>query len=409
MNDSWGLVKLSEVCNLQNGFAFKSKDYVKSSNTMNFRMSQIRPGGGIDLDNNPKYLPDDYAEIYKDYLLKDGDIVIAMTDMAAETKILGVPTIIKRDNRKLLLNQRVGKLYDIKQKMIYLPFLRYILTSPQINSYYKSLGRGGLQINIGKKDILKAKIPLPPLPEQKHIVAILDEAFAGIEKACVNTENNIKNSAELYESYFDNVFKNKQDCVMKDIGEICELMTGGTPKTTVKEYFVNGDINWIVSGDIHKKEILDCDKKITKLGLENSNAKYLPENSVLIALNGQGKTRGTVAMLKVKATCNQSIVSIFPNDMKTLNPKYLYHYLNGRYKYIRSLTGDKDRRGLNMPLIRKIKLPLTSIKNQNKIINNLDELSGHVKNLESIYKQKQAKLIELKRSILQIAFAGELH
>lgn len=104
MRNGWAIKKLSEICDLQNGFAFKSSDYIDFSNTMNFRMSQIRPGGYIDLNNNPKYLPDSFCTKYKDYLLKDGDVVIAMTDLATETKILGVPTLIIKDERQLLLN-----------------------------------------------------------------------------------------------------------------------------------------------------------------------------------------------------------------------------------------------------------------------------------------------------------------
>ena len=70
----------------------------------------------------------------------------------------------------------------------------------------------------------------------------------------------------------------------------------------------------MVSGDIHSEEIFDCDGRITQEGLESSNAKLLPKDSVMIALNGQGKTRGTVAVLRFEATCNQSLVSILPND-----------------------------------------------------------------------------------------------
>ena len=110
------------------------------------------------------------------------------------------------------------------------------------------------------------------------------------------------------------------------IGDICDLMTGGTPSRKVPEYFDNGEIKWLVSGDINQKEIFDCDGRITEEGLNNSSAKFLPENSVLIALNGQGKTRGTVAMLKTKATCNQSLVSIFPKSGVNLNTKYLYYF-----------------------------------------------------------------------------------
>jgi type I restriction enzyme S subunit len=172
--NSVGGIMLKEICDLQNGFAFKSADYISSSSTMLFRMSQIRPDGRIDLDNNPRYLPDAYFEKYKEYTLSDGDIVIAMTDMATETKILGVPTLIKKDHRNLLLNQRVGRFINIDLDRVHVPYLRYILTSSQINLYYKSLGHGGVQINIGKPDILNARIPLPDIHTQKSAATLLD-------------------------------------------------------------------------------------------------------------------------------------------------------------------------------------------------------------------------------------------
>ena len=146
---------------------------------------------------------------------------------------------------------------------------------------------------------------------------------------------------------------------IKSLGETCTLATGGTPSRAKPEYFENGTIKWLVSGDIHQKEIYNCNGKISELGLQNSNARYLPENSVMIALNGQGKTRGSVSLLRTKATCNQSLVSICPNNTSELIPEFLYVNLHGRYEEIRKMTGDdgNDRRGLNMPLIRSIKIP----------------------------------------------------
>ena len=138
----WEIKRLGEVCDLQNGVAFKSKDYVEFSKTLVFRMSQIRPGGILDLNHNSKYLPDEFNEIYKDYKLKEADVVIAMTDMAAETRILGVPTYFKSDGRNYLLNQRVGRLFNINNEKINIHFLRYVLTAPIINRYYKSFGKG---------------------------------------------------------------------------------------------------------------------------------------------------------------------------------------------------------------------------------------------------------------------------
>jgi type I restriction enzyme S subunit len=160
----------------------------------------------------------------------------------------------------------------------------------------------------------------------------------------------------------------------KKIGEVCDLATGGTPSRTKPEYF-GGDIKWLVSGDIHHREIFNCEGRITKAGMKNSNAKLLPVNSVMIALNGQGKTRGTVALLRTPATCNQSMVSITPKLSSGLLPEFLYANLHGRYEEIRRMTSDddKDRRGLNMGLIRSIEIPIAPPSEQERIVSILDK------------------------------------
>ncbi|WP_417228312.1 restriction endonuclease subunit S [Amphritea sp.] len=181
------------------------------------------------------------------------------------------------------------------------------------------------------------------------------------------------------------------------VGDVCSLMTGGTPKTKVPEYYEGGDIPWIVSGDIHKGEIFDCEKKITSLAIENSNARYLPKNSVLIALNGQGKTRGTVALLRIEnATCNQSIVSINPNRNDELFSDYLFYYLKSIYQQIRNITGDKDRAGLNMPLIREIEIPLPPLAEQKRIAAILDKADA--------LRRKRQQAIDLADQFLRSVF-----
>lgn len=203
MREDLHKIKVGDICDLKNGFAFKSKDYIGFSNTMNFRMSQIRPGGKVNLDHNPTYLPDNYTTVYSDYLLKDGDVVIAMTDMASDTKILGVPTLVKKDDRNLLLNQRVGKFIDLKVDIIHIPYLRYIITSPQIYAYYKKLGKGGMQINLGKNDVLNAEFTLAPLPEQRAIVAKIEELFSSLDQGI----SDLKKAQEQLKVYRQAVLK----------------------------------------------------------------------------------------------------------------------------------------------------------------------------------------------------------
>jgi len=175
-------VELGEVCDLQNGYAFKSSDYINNSDTLNIRMSNIRPDSGFDADYNKKYLPDTYGNKYTEYKLEDGDVIIAMTDMASDPKILGVPTIVRKPKDKVfLLNQRVGKLFNFDLSKVFIPYLKFALATNEVKNYYKGLGGGGLQINIGKRDILSAKIPLPSLEIQKQLVAEMEEQEKIIE------------------------------------------------------------------------------------------------------------------------------------------------------------------------------------------------------------------------------------
>ena len=167
---------------------------------------------------------------------------------------------------------------------------------------------------------------------------------------------------------------------MVRLGDACSFMTGGTPKSTINEYYQNGTVPWLVSGDIHRAEITDCDGRITERGVQESNAKFLPENSVLIALNGQGKTRGTVALLRMaRATCNQSLVSIDPLPESALKADFLFYVLRGMYERIRTLTGDNERSGLNIPILKTIEIPIPPLDEQMRIV---AELDGHRKVIE---------------------------
>jgi restriction endonuclease S subunit len=165
---AWRFARLGEVCDLLNGVAFKSTDYVEQSNTLNCRMSNIRPSGEFDSEYNPKYLPDKFAEKYKDHILKDGDVIIAMTDMATEPKILGVPTTVISNGKTFLLNQRVGKLTIESPESLLFPFLNRLLFQPYVKRYYQRFAGGGVQINLGKSDLLSVGIILPPLSLQQE-------------------------------------------------------------------------------------------------------------------------------------------------------------------------------------------------------------------------------------------------
>ena len=225
------------------------------------------------------------------------------------------------------------------------------------NCDLSSVISGSAQPQITRESIKHYKIPLPPFSIQEEIVAEV-ESYQKIIDGARQVVENYKPRIDI-----------DPEWEMMELGDVCKLYTGGTPRSTVKQFYEGGDIKWLVSGDIHKEEIFDCEGRITEDGLQSSNARYLPINSVLIALNGQGKTRGSVAMLRVKATCNQSIVAIDPIDKGKLLPEFLYLQLKSKYQEIRNITGDNQRSGLNMPIIRSIKIYLPEISVQTMLVN----------------------------------------
>jgi type I restriction enzyme, S subunit len=397
---AWEIKKLGDVCGFQNGFAFKSKLFTSEGLPV-LRISNIQHDK-ISYKRLTFFKKESYNLNFEPYKVNEGDLVIAMS--GATTGKIAIS-----DSKEIFyLNQRVGK-FQPKDKL-YKKYLYYFLTT-QIKENLR-ISQGSAQPNLSTTQIKNFKIPLPPLQIQKKIAKNLDESFEKISKAMEHAERNLKNSKEVFESYLQNVFEKKgEGWEEKKIGEICDLMTGGTPSRAKKDYFDGGKINWLVSGDVNMKEITYCNGKITNEGLKNSNAKYLPVNSIVIALNGQGKTRGKVAMLRVKATCNQSLVSIISKNPKQVLTEYIYHNLNYRYNEIRKITGDSgnDRRGLNMPLLRNINISYPKKpEEQKRFILKFKEFFEHTQKLGQIYTKKLEDLEELKKSILQKAFKGEL-
>jgi len=149
------------------------------------------------------------------------------------------------------------------------------------------------------------------------------------------------------------------------VGDVCDVLTGGTPKRSVADYW-NGDIPWMSSGEINQGVVRSVAEFITPLGMANSNARLLPPGTVMMALNGQGKTRGKVAILEIETTCNQSLAGMVA-DGKRLLPTYLFYSLDAQYQAIRNITGDDARNGLNLGILRGLSIDLPPLDEQRRI------------------------------------------
>lgn len=158
------------------------------------------------------------------------------------------------------------------------------------------------------------------------------------------------------------------------MAKVCKkIYSGGTPKTGHSEYWQDGDIPWMSSGEVNMGTVYSTEKYITESGLKNSSAKWVPPNSVVIALAGQGKTRGTVARTRIDLTTNQSLAALVI-DQEQANPDFIFHFLKTQYQNLRKVSsGDGTRGGLNLKMIGDYKVPVPSLSEQNRIVTILDK------------------------------------
>ena len=166
---------------------------------------------------------------------------------------------------------------------------------------------------------------------------------------------------------FGSVDDNLKSYDIKKVGDFAECFAGATPSTKIPSYWDDGNIPWMSSGEVHKGRIQDTDAKITQQGYDGCSTKMVPIHSIVVALAGQGKTRGTVAINEIELCTNQSLCAIVPNE--EINYEYLFHNLRGRYKELRSMSGDVDGRGgLNLKHIQSIKVIVPPMSEQMKFV-----------------------------------------
>ncbi|MEP1554968.1 MAG: restriction endonuclease subunit S [Paraglaciecola sp.] len=137
-----------------------------------------------------------------------------------------------------------------------------------------------------------------------------------------------------------------------------KIYSGGTPNTKKIEYWENGSVPWMSSGEVNLKIIYKTEKKISSIGLKNSSAKLVPKNSIVMALAGQGKTRGKVARTRIDLTTNQSLAAI-TFDEKKINTDYIFHFLETQYGSLRKISsGNSGRGGINLQMISNYIAPI---------------------------------------------------
>lgn len=166
------------------------------------------------------------------------------------------------------------------------------------------------------------------------------------------------------------------------LGDVCKLITGATPSKKLSSYWNDGTIPWMSSGEVSLKRVWSTEAKITQLAYDKTSTTLVPPHSIVIALAGQGKTRGKVAITEIELCTNQSLCSIVCSN--ELDYKFLYYYLDGKYEELRSISnGDGSRGGLSLKILSPYKIPVPPLDVQREIVRILDDFTEQTEQLKA--------------------------
>ena len=295
----------------------------------------------------------------------------------------------------------------------------------------------------------KIKVKIPSLPEQEKIVAKIEELFSELDNG-VETLKKTKQQLAVYrqavlkeafegnytldyrknmcDSTAENDFKSIKipNPIYKDtsgdeneiklslppewikvrMGDVFTVEVGSTPSRRIPEYW-NGDIPWVSSGEVHFNSIFETEECITQNGLDHASTNVHPIGTIMLAMIGEGKTRGQAAILNNPAAHNQNTAAILVSQTPC-QPKYIYYFLQMNYENTRRVGSGNNQKALNKERVRALRFPFASFEEQKIIV---EEIESRFSVCESIEKTVDTALQQaeaMRQSILKKAFEGDL-
>ena len=399
MKKGWELKKIGDVCEIGDGN--HGGNYPKKSDMRDFGVPFIR---SVNLLNGEvssediKYISEEKHKSLNKGHLKTGDVLFTNRGDIGKCAIVGSAFDDANLNSQIAFFRCSSSLYN--------RYLYYFLQSPSLQNHLFTTKTGAAlqQFPIGL--IVKIEISIPSLPEQQRIVSVLDEAFASIAQAKSNAERNLVNARELFEIFAQSIFENKGEGWDENkLNEVCELKSGTTISTSLERN--KGDVLYTKIADMNLPENLveiHTSSRFVNRDEINQN-QIIPEGAIIFPKRG-----GAIATNKKRKIIKPTIVdlntmAIIPS--KKIDKDFLFYWFQ--------LFDLKDiSNGANIPQINnysfdEIYIPYPkSLAEQRAIVRRLGALSAETGRLEEIYQQKIESLEELKKSVLQKAFRGEL-
>jgi len=258
-------------------------------------------------------------------------------------------------------------------------------------------------------------VVIPPLREQQAIA----ETLSTVERAIEAQERIIQTTTELKQALMQKLFSEglrgepqketeiglvPESWEVCTVGDVAMIQSGGTPSRENPDNWLEGTIPWVKTGEINYRTIIDTEEKITQHGLNNSSARLFPEGTLLMAMYGQGVTRGRVGILGIEAATNQACAAIIPVDESRTQTGFLYYFFEYNYESLRLMGHGANQKNLSATLIKSLSLPLPPAGDQRLICQTFSSFDERIR----IARNKLSELLSLSQSLLNDLMNGKI-
>lgn len=391
MNAGWPRRKLGELLRIQNGYAFDSKAFAESGTMPLIRIRDLENG----VATEARYT----GPFDERYVVRAGDLLIGMD---------GEFGCYEWRGEDALLNQRVCRLQEFEASL--LP--KFVLYG--VNSYLKAIEdvtAFATVKHLSSKQVLEISFPVPPVEEQQRIVAVLDEAFAGIAAARASAERNLRNARALFEELADSLFspdgKPWPRIALTHLSK--SVSTGPFGSMLHQSDYVSDGVPLVNPINIVAGEISpDWSKCVSEEAQRRLRAYVLRAGDVVIGRRGEMGRCGVVGQSEAGWICGTGCFFIRPSG--AVEPGFVAGLLRSRYyrAQLESAASGATMPNLSNRTLAELTVAVPGRAAQIEILEELDAVSASVDRLASVYQRKLAALDELKQSLLHHAFTGQL-
>ena len=369
IESKWPLVKLGEVCDIKIG-GTPSRNNAEYFGGENLWVSISEMNGQVIYDTKEK-ITDKGVKNSNVKLIPKGTTLLSFKLSIGKTAVAG---------KDLYTNEAIAALIPFDLKKLSNDFLFQYFNGNVLDA--SSVGKKAFGKSLNSAYLkTEMQIPLPPLDVQKCIVAECEQVDSEYQTAEKEIDVNNKIIADIL---------NKTQGEKRKLGDIYKISSGGTPSRKRIEYWENGNIPWLTTTEVTNGLITKTNEYITEEGLKNSSAKIYPKDSLVIAMYGQGTTRGRTAKLGIETTTNQACAVLY-EKLTEFDTDYVWAYLKGQYDNLRRISHGSSQPNLTAADISNFVIPLPPLAKQQEIVSKITALESKITDAKKIMEECPAK------------------